>query len=192
MPEKVHHFVLRILFTISLLALLLYKISEPVVVCLSYTRALETPLPKVATNDEQIEIKVHASLPYTGNFEETDPVQKCFKLGEDFYNVVERRYENDTLYFTLQRNISARDKFDALSSILNTLSSEEQSNKQQPLSHHTPSAKDFMTVFSPTAAPAVVRHNSLWENELKTPFWHYKLYLPTAFLSVVSPPPDCA
>ncbi|MCC6279662.1 MAG: hypothetical protein IT262_03615 [Saprospiraceae bacterium] len=183
---------MRILFTISLLAVLLYKISEPLVMSLHYAWALETPLPKAAMNDEQIEIKVHAPLPYTGNFEETDPIQKCFKLGDEFYNVVERRYENDTLYFTLQRNISARDKFDALSSILNTLSSDEQSNRQQPLSHHAPSAKDFITVFSPMAAPAVVRHYSPWENDLKTSFWHYNLYLPTGFLSVVVPPPDCA
>ena len=182
---------MRILFTISLLAVLLYHISEPLVMSLHYARALETPLPKVATNDEQIEIKVHAPLPYTGNFEETDPVQKCFKLGDEFYNVVERRYENDTLYFTLQRNISARDKFDALSSILNNLSSDDQSNKQ-PLSHHAPSSKDFMTVFSPSTAPALVWQDRYWEKELKTPVWHYSLLLPAGFLSVVVPPPDCA
>ncbi len=161
------------------------------VVSLGYTKALETPVSKATANDEQIEIKVHASLPYTGNFEETDPVQKCFKLGEEFYNVVERRYENDTLYFTLQRNISARDKFDALSSILNNLSSDDTSHKQQPV-HNAPSAKDFMTVFSPSAAPVVVWNNSSWENNLKTPVWHYNLFLPAGFLSVVSPPPDCA
>ncbi len=183
---------MRLLFTISLLAVLLYKISEPLVMSLHYTRALETPLPRAAMNDEQIEIKVHAPLPYTGNFEETDPVQKCFKLGDDFYNVVERRYENDTLYFTLQRNISARDKFDALSSILNNLSSDDQSHKQQPVSHHAPSSKDFMTVFSPAISPMLVGCNHPWNSALKASVWHYTFFLPTSPLSVLVPPPDCA
>jgi D-tyrosyl-tRNA(Tyr) deacylase len=160
---------------------------------LRYTEALEAPVPKMEAQADQLVIKVHASLPYTGNWEESDPQQKCFKVGEEFYNVVERRYENDTLYFTLQRNVNVRDQFDALSSIMHDLSSGENAHKQ-PLSHHTaPSAKDFLTVFSPSSvSPAVVMGTHHREMERQASIWHYAFFVPTHCLSVSVPPPDCA
>lgn len=159
---------------------------------LRYTNALEAPVPKMDKEDEQIVIKVHASLPYTGNWEESDPEQKCFKVGEEFYNVVERRYENDTLYFTLQRNLNARDKFDALSTIMNDLISSEKSQKQQPSHHNGPSPKDFLTVFPPSVSPVVVMHSTDWKIELRASVWHYSFFMPTNWTSVTVPPPDCA
>lgn len=170
---------------------MLCKIAEPLAVCLRYTEALETPVQKQQTNDEQIVIKVHASLPYTGNWEESDPEQKCFKLGEEFYNVVERRYENDTLYFTLQRNLNARDKFDALSTILNDLTSDAKTHKQ-PYHHSAPSSKDFLTVFSPSDAPVLVMNAQNWENFGKATIWHYTFFLPAPCSPIVVPPPDFA
>lgn len=171
--------------------ILLCKIAEPLAVCLRYTKALETPVEKQQDDAEQIVIKVHASLPYTGNWEESDPDQKCFKVGDDFYNVVERKYENDTLYFTLQRNLNARDKFDALSTILNDLSSDAQSNKQ-PYHHSAPSSKDFLTVFSPSDAPVLMMNATNWENFRKATVWHYTFFLPTHASPILVPPPDLA
>ncbi|HOY03878.1 MAG TPA: hypothetical protein PLO67_00675 [Saprospiraceae bacterium] len=183
---------MRLLCTISILAVLLWKTGEPLMMSLRYTEALAAPVPKIDKEDEQIVIKVHASLPYTGNWEESDPEQKCFKVGEEFYNVVERRYENDTLYFTLQRNLNARDKFDALSTILNELNSGENTHKQQPGHHNAPSAKDFLTVFPPSVSPAVVMNPTTWEIELRASVWHYSFFVPTHWSSVIVPPPDCA
>ncbi|MCA0237289.1 MAG: hypothetical protein LCH81_12975 [Bacteroidetes bacterium] len=179
------------LFTIFILAVLLWKTGEPLLISLRYTEALQTPLPKMENESDQITIKVHASLPYTGNWEETDPVQKCIKVGDEFYNVVERRYENDTLYFTLQRNLNARDRFDALSMIMTDLSSENQTHKQ-PVSHHNaPSAKDFLTVFSPSVCPEVVVHAPTGQTTQRTAAWHYAFFVPTNWANVLSPPPDC-
>lgn len=158
---------------------------------LRYTDALAAPVPKMDVESEQIVIKVHAQLPYTGNWEESDPQQKCFKVGEEFYNVVERRYENDTLYFTLQRNLNARDKFDALSTILNDLPAGDNAHKQ-PGHHTAPSAKDFLTVFSPSASPTVVMNTTDWEIERAASVWHYFFFLPTNASPVTVPPPDCA
>lgn len=159
------------------------------VMTLSYTKALEMPLPKPTMNDEQIEIKVYAPFPYADTWSDTDPVQKCFQLGDEFYNVVERRYEQDTMHLTLQRNLGVRDKFDALSSILNTLSASEKSRKQTPL-RNSPSAKDFMTVFSPSTAPILVCGHSYLENSLSAAFWHYQFHLPSGYVVVPAPPPD--
>lgn len=185
MPDCI---VLRFIFTISLLAILLYKVSEPLVVCLDFSKAMATPVPKVETMDDQIEIKVHAPLPYTSNWEETDPVQKCYQLGKEFYNIVERRYENDTLYFKLQRNLNARDKFDALSSILNTLNAEEKG--QQPNKANAPSAKDFLTVFSPNISPVFVTNTYYMEASFQTTIWHYAFFLSGCWLAILVPPPD--
>lgn len=183
-------FDLQRLFTIFILAVLLWKTGEPLLITLRYTEALQTPLPKMENESEQITIKVHASLPYTGNFEEADPVQKCFKVGDEFYNVVERRYENDTLYFTLQRNVNARDRFDALSMIMTDLSSDSQTHKQPASHHNTPSAKDFLTVFSPSVSPEVVVHALPGQTQQHTSVWHYNFFVPTNWASITSPPPD--
>lgn len=192
MPCEEHYLVLRILFTTSLLLILLCKIAEPLVHSLRYEAALETPVQKAQADDEKIVIKVHASLPYTGNWEESDPEQKCFKLGDEFYNVVEKRYENDTLYFTLQRNLNARDKFDALSAIMSDLSSDANSHKQ-PYHHSAPSSKDFLTVFSPSNAPVFVTNAAPnWKNADKATVWHYDFLLPTLCSPVLAPPPDFA
>lgn len=166
--------------------------TEPLVMTFRYEKALEAPVPKVEMNEDQIEIKMHAPLPYTSNWEETDPVQKCFKLGDEFYNVVERRYESDTLYFTLQRNLNARDKFDALSSILNALKTDSSKSNPKQAPRHA-AAEDFMKVFSPALPPALVSgHFSSLEKDRRTSIWHYAFFLPAPPLPVVVPPPDYA
>ena len=182
-------FVLRLFFAISILAVLLYKISEPMVAGLRFASAVEKPLPKITASDEQIEIKIYAPLPYGVNWEEVDPIQKSFKKGDAFFNMVERRYVNDTLYFTLQRNLNAHDEFDALSSIVNALISDDQ--QQQQSSHHTTtSAEDFMKVFPPSTPPALVLCQHRRPLDLRANAWHYVFSLPTRFLTIVAPPPD--
>lgn len=163
---------------------------EPMAASLRFTDAMETPVPKITTTDEQISVKIYAPLPYGANWEEEDPIQKIFKKGDAFYNVVERRYVNDTLYFTLQRNLNAHDAFDALSSIIEAVALDKTRHPSQ--AHHTLSAEDFMTVFPPAEAPAVVRSRAQGQGLAPMLQWHYAFFLPDYRPGVLSPPPDCA
>lgn len=160
------------------------------VASLHFAKAMETPVPHVTADEQQITLKIYAPLPYGTNWEEIDPVQKSFKKEDAFYNMVERRYVNDTLYFTLQRNLNAHDAFDALSSIINTFVSAE--HQKSPASHHAPSATDFMTVFPPSTPPVMVfsTHHRLCDRRASV--WHYAFFLPLHCAPVLVPPPDWA
>lgn len=158
------------------------------VASLRFAKAVERPLPKITADDRQITLKIYAPLPYGTNWEELDPIQKSFKKEDAFYNMVERRYVNDTLYFTLQRNLNAHDAFDALSSIVNTFVSAE--HQKAPSSHNAPSATDFMTVFPPSTPPDVVFFKHNWPFKPNVSVWHYAFSLPIHCAPVLVPPPD--
>jgi hypothetical protein len=51
------------------------------------------------------------SLPYATAWEDTSGKEGLIQHGDHFYNIVEQRYQNDTLYTTLKTNISAREHF---------------------------------------------------------------------------------
>ncbi len=160
------------------------------VAALRFARAVETHIPTITTNDQQIEVKIYAPLPYGTNWEEIDPIQKSFKKGDAFYNMVERRYVNDTLYFTLQRNLNAHDAFDALSTIVNAIAlGEKQQQAPIPKHHPTVSAADFMTVFPPSNPPAMVLSKHRWHHDRQASVWHYAFFLPTRWSLVRVPPP---
>lgn len=157
---------------------------------LRFASAVEKPLPKITTSDAQIEIKIYAPLPYGMNWEDLDPIQKSFQKGDAFYNMVERRYVNDTLYFTLQRNLNAHDEFDALSSIVNAILSDDQQHQTPASHHHSTAADDFMKVFSPSFPPSMVRCNHELGRDLPSAIWHYTFFVPTSLSTVLAQPPE--
>lgn len=181
----------RLLLSWSILAILCYKIAEPMVATLRLVSAMEQPVPQITANTGQIEVKIYAPLPYGVSWEEAAPLQKAFQKGDAFYNLVKRRYANDTLYFTLERNLNAHDAFDALSSIVNTLLSDEQGDRSS--THHTTTTpEDFMKVFPPATPPRMVAHACQGCVVYTAPIWHYTLRLPAQTAEVPVPPPDCA
>lgn len=181
----------RLLLSWSILAILCYKIAEPMVATLRLVSAMEQPVPQITASTGQIEVKLYAPLPYGVSWEEAAPLQKAFQKGDAFYNLVKRRYENDTLYFTLERNLNAHDAFDALSSIVNTLLSDGQGDHSS--THHTTTtAEDFMKVFPPATPPRMVAHACQWHDVYSVPIWHYALRLPICTAEVPVPPPDFA
>lgn len=64
-------------------------------------------------SDERITLKVPLALPYGTTWSNESP-EGLIRYGGDFYNIVEQRYENDSLYTVMQANLSAREQFFAL------------------------------------------------------------------------------
>ena len=64
-------------------------------------------------SEERITLKVPLALPY-GTTWNNDSPEGLIRYEGDFYNIVEQRYENDSLYTVMQANLSAREHFFAL------------------------------------------------------------------------------
>jgi hypothetical protein len=71
--------------------------------------------------DEWVVVKMPVSLPYANEWEDTSGKEGLIKHGDQFYNIVEQRYQNDTLYTTLKTNISARERFFSIIEDINNL-----------------------------------------------------------------------
>lgn len=64
-------------------------------------------------SEERITLKVPLALPY-GTTWNNDSPEGLIRYEGNFYNIVEQRYENDSLYTVMQANLSAREQFFAL------------------------------------------------------------------------------
>ncbi|MPR34565.1 hypothetical protein [Salmonirosea aquatica] len=64
-------------------------------------------------SEERIVLKVPFAIPY-GTTWNNDAPEGLVHYEGDFYNIVEQRYENDSLYTVMQANFSAREQFFAL------------------------------------------------------------------------------
>ncbi|GAB2786309.1 hypothetical protein GCM10027275_33460 [Rhabdobacter roseus] len=100
------------LFALGLLLLLLLHLLGQSVAILG----LEEKYPVATANDsgdEYLLLKVPLSLPYVAAWQNDDPAGLVQYEG-NFYNIVEQRYQNDSLYTVLRSNLTARDQFMAL------------------------------------------------------------------------------
>jgi hypothetical protein len=94
-----------------LLLLLIHMLGQTVSVwCLE--AFYNTPDSSVLS-EERITLKVPLALPY-GTAWNNDTPEGLIHYEGDFYNIVEQRYENDSLYTVMQANLSAREQFFAL------------------------------------------------------------------------------
>jgi hypothetical protein len=181
---------LRILLTISLLAVLLFKISEPMVVALRYENAKDVAVSELVKVDEQIELQVYMPLPYGSDWENKSPFPESVKRGNNFYNIVERRYVNDTFYVKMQLNHNAREQFDALSVAVNSLMAEKNQDKKQSSKTSTVSLDDLIKIFPPPVSSTIVKANYAFKSDLNASVWHFNCPKSTSDASIFIPPPE--
>jgi hypothetical protein len=81
--------------------------------------------------DEWVVVKMPVSLPYANDWEDTSGKEGLIKHDGQFYNIVEQRYQNDTLYTTLKTNISAREQFFSIVEEMNDLSGKTAENNHK-------------------------------------------------------------
>lgn len=181
---------MKILLTISLLAVLLFKISEPMVIGLRFVNAMDVAASDLVNVEEQIELKVYMPLPYGSDWENKSPFPECIKRGNTFYNIVERRYVNDTFYVKMQRNHNVREQFDALSVAVNSLLADKDQDKKQSSKTAPISLDDLIKIFPPPTSSTIVKANYATNTALNAAIWHFNCTLSTSDATIFIPPPE--
>jgi hypothetical protein len=180
---------LKYLFIITLLALIAYKVAEPLI---NAARFLETDNEVVRINeDDVIDVKSYLPIPYhSGDSEiQETPTKTCNYEGR-FYSIIGKRFSNDTLYLKLQNNLSARERFDALSNAIKFIVADEATEKNTPAKKTIPSLEDITKVFLPAKIPTIQSENwSISEGSL-TQYKDNSLSFSNPLLSLFAPPPE--
>lgn len=170
----------------GLVFLLLLNMLGQSVAVLFIEEIHDTPV-SANLGDERVEIKIPLSIPYGTSWQNDDPTG-LIRYGDKFYNIVEQRYENDSLYTVMQANLSAREQFFALADKIQQEFGHDKAQAGNPLEK---SAK----LFSGAIKHYMTTHRQvtffLWEVvAMKTAFPAYELSYPNFEPTPVSPPPD--
>jgi hypothetical protein len=173
-----------------LLAVLLFKISEPMFVALRYENAKDVAVSELVKVDEQIELQVYMPLPYGSDWENKSPFPESVKRGNNFYNIVERRYVNDTFYVKMQLNHNAREQFDALSVAVNSLMADKDQDKKQSSKTSTVSLDDLIKIFPPPVSSTIVKADYAFKSDLNASVWYFNCPKSTSNSSIFIPPPE--
>ena len=73
------------------------------IVLLCFDKSIQKATP-VTQNDEWLEIKMPIALPYSSDFANITSHEGLIEYQGEFYNIIEQRYSNDTLYTNLKLN----------------------------------------------------------------------------------------
>lgn len=104
---------MRSVVSISLLMLLFYHTGRVWVVLACFENSFPTASP-VMGGDEWMTVRTPISLPYASAWQDREAREGLVRVKDQFYNVTQQRYENDTLYTVLKTNLGAREHFFAL------------------------------------------------------------------------------
>jgi hypothetical protein len=160
------------------------------VIALRYENAKDVAASELVNVDEQIELKIYMPLPYGSDWENKSPFPESIKRGNDFYNVVERRYVNDTFYVRMQLNHNAREQFDALSTAVNSLLSNKDQDKKQSSKTTTVSLDDLIKIFPPPVSSTIVKANYAFQSDLNASVWHFNCPKSMSDAAIFIPPPE--
>jgi hypothetical protein len=158
---------------------------------LRYTAAEESPLSHIIDKNGQMELKIYAPLPYGSNWEDNDPTQEIFQKDNNFYNIVARRFQNDTFYLKIQCNLAAKDRFQELSAAINTALLQKTQPDGKSSTKSSFSLEDLIKVFPPPTSPTIVHHcNSALKVGYHATVWCYTFCLPKGDTPIFAPPPE--
>ena len=160
------------------------------VVALRYENAKAVAASDLVNTEEQIELKIYMPLPYGSDWENKSPFPESVKRGNTFYNVVERRYVNDTFYVKMQRNDNARTQFDALSVAVNELLADKDQDKKQSSNTSTVSLDDLIKIFPPPVSSTIVKANYAFKTDRTASVWYVNCPKSTSNASIFIPPPE--
>lgn len=182
---KLNH--LKRILSASFLVLLLYNMFGLAIGIFFFEKEFQTAT-EVRTDDEYKLIKFPVlTLPYNTSWENNEDVAGLFKNGDNFYNIVHQKIENDTAYVILKTNLSARDRFLELA--------DQITNSSQDLSEQTPLRKairalaDLVKVYWVSPSQTIFRCSEL----LVSVFSQYESqnsFKSSPFLALLSPPPE--
>ncbi|RXK48748.1 hypothetical protein [Aquirufa rosea] len=99
---------MRKLVSILLLFVLLYQAGG---FALRYASDAISNAPSYEQEDDSYIVKIPISLPYPTNREIPQDVEGTLRQGDDFYQMMDQKIENDTLYTRVNQDKNARDQF---------------------------------------------------------------------------------
>lgn len=178
--------------TLGILLLLaaICKIVEPALYAWQFEK--ESQAENISVYNEQMrEIKIYHPLPYHSNWEGNSEISDVYQEGNKFYNVIERRFSNDTFYIKVQENLSAREQFFALGDAVQKMTIENASNEDNKPIKNIISLEDLSKVFPPTFSPVLERESWTYIESSYYPYNDFSLFINPPFLSVPEPPPNC-
>jgi hypothetical protein len=180
--------VLKYFFTITFLALIACKVVEPLINAVRFEQTSNEVM-SVSENDI-IEVKSYLPIPYhSGGSEIQETSTKTCNYEGHFYNIVEKRFSNDTLYLKLQDNLSARERFDALSNAVKSIVTAEATEKNTPAKKTMPSLEDITKVFLPAKIPTIQNENWSISEVSSMQYKDNTLLFSNPFLFPFAPPP---
>ena len=96
------------ILSILLFFILLYQAGG---FALQYLAPTDTESISLDENTETMVVKIPISLPYQTNWEAPREAEGELRKGDEFYQMVGQKMENDTLYTTIVADQNARDRF---------------------------------------------------------------------------------
>ena len=96
------------ILSILLFFVLLYQAGG---FALQYLAPSESEAMSLDKNSETMVVKIPISLPYQTDWEAPREAEGELRKGDEFYQMVEQKMENDTLYTTIVADQNARDRF---------------------------------------------------------------------------------
>ena len=96
------------ILSIWLFFILLYQAGG---FALQYLALADSESISLDENSETMVVKIPISLPYQTNWEAPREAEGELRQGDEFYQMVEQKMENDTLYTTIVADQNARDRF---------------------------------------------------------------------------------
>ena len=158
------------------------------IVLLCFDKEYATATPYEA-NDEFLELKVPISLPYTSDFHNTSPTEALIQYKGEFYNVIEQRYENDTLITKIKTNQSARERFASLADEINTVLARNHSDKQSPLKKALDLCKSLSVTYIQNNGMNLTQYQyTLVKGTINS--FSYEVHLPTDYSQSFFTPPE--
>lgn len=154
MPEVPNALPLRSLTAIGFLILLVYHLIGLPLAVLTFEESYEAATP-IVPEDQWRLVKLPISLPYTNDWENPTGQEGLVEEAGNFYNIVQQRYANDTLYTLLKTNQNAKERFVDLAEQLQVFQ-DEQDTPKTPLNRLLKLLKDRLTIYLPTGTNKLV------------------------------------
>lgn len=175
---------------ILLLLVAICKIVEPALYAWQFEK--ESQAENISVYNEQMrEIKIYHPLPYHSNWKGNNEISDLYQEGDKFYNVIERRFSNDTFYIKVQDNFSAREQFFALGDVVQKMSVENPINKNSESSKTFLTLEDLSKVYPPSFSPQLERESWTYIESSYRFYNDYSLFINSPFISVPELPPNC-
>ncbi|MEO6285593.1 MAG: hypothetical protein ABIN80_30070 [Dyadobacter sp.] len=178
------------LVPIALLGLLLYHTFGLAVAVLCFDKQFENVSTAYDTAIPEVMAVAVPSLPYTDSWENENGTPGLVKKNGEFYNVIHQKIENDTLYVTLQPNVSARERFVELAENMNHLSDQKQKSESTS-DRAVKLLNELLKCYLPFS-PKSILHPDIYITNLSIDFPYCAGSATAPLLSTIVPPPDRA